>query len=49
MTLGKDLELTSGLAEMTRVVKAAAVGVDDAGLDAGAPEAISISTGTLMN
>ncbi|CAF9916964.1 MAG: hypothetical protein ALECFALPRED_010940 [Alectoria fallacina] len=48
VTLGKELELTGGLAEVTRVVKAAAVGIDDAGLDAGAPEAHSLSTGTLM-
>ena len=46
--LGKVLELTDGLADVTKVVNAAAVAVDDARLDASVPAVGSSLAGIVM-
>lgn len=46
--LGSALELAGGLAEVTKVVGAAAVAASDAGLDTGIAVAGSLSVGILM-
>lgn len=47
-SLGEVLEPTDGLADVTKVVRAAAVAVDDPGLDAGEFVAGSLPAGRLM-